>query len=148
LSTYETFVLSAAPGDANADIFWTFDWDAIELDASVMPALGPSGTLSYYDPRCTRGGATGGHDADDRIIYDKSTVPLLRRRTAAAPARRSSWPRCPSRWAGGASINEIRIVNGGTGGLAIDGTSGDDSLDGTRGADTMHGFAGERLAQR
>jgi Ca2+-binding RTX toxin-like protein len=143
LSNYETFVLSAAPGDANADVFWNFDWDAIELDASVMPALGPSGTLSYYDPRMySAAGATGGHDADDRIVYDTASGRLYYDADGNGAGAAQLLASLSSPYGGGASINEIRIVNGSAGGLSIDGTSGDDSLDGTTGADTMNGFAG------
>jgi Ca2+-binding RTX toxin-like protein len=144
LSTYETFVLSAAPGDANADYFWLFDWDAIELDASVMPALGPSGTLSYYDPRMySAAGATGGHDADDRIVYDTASGRLYYDADGNGAGAAQLLATLPNVYgSGGASINEIRIVNGTAGGLAIDGTNGDDTLDGTAAADTMHGFAG------
>src|SRR5205814_1136411 len=69
----DTFSFSTAPGAANADTIHGFQggWDHIQLDAAVMPALGPAGSFSWADARFyAANGATGGHDADDRVIYD------------------------------------------------------------------------------
>ena len=53
------------------------DTGGIQLDATVMAALGASGRFSSADPRFYQAtGATSGHDADDRIIVD---LPEVRR---------------------------------------------------------------------
>src|SRR5207248_4960823 len=65
-----------APGAANADAITDFasGTDKIHLDALVMNALGTGGTFASGDVRFyAAAGATGGHDADDRIVYDTST---------------------------------------------------------------------------
>ena len=70
------FVFSAVPGDANADLITDFTgMDRIHLDATVMMALGAGGQMSSMDARFyAAAGATGGHDADDRVVYDTARI--------------------------------------------------------------------------
>src|SRR5437868_15037818 len=63
-------------GAANADLLSDFDagWDNIQLDAAAFTAIGATGRFSAGDGRFySAPGATSGHDADDRLIYDSST---------------------------------------------------------------------------
>src|SRR5205823_11462577 len=48
--------------------------DKIELDGNVHADIGASGNFATDDPRFfSAAGATSGHDATDRVIYDTST---------------------------------------------------------------------------
>src|SRR5256885_17002132 len=76
----DSFVFSSTPTSANADVIFQFEsgTDKIRLDATVMPALGASGQFAANDVRFYAAtGATGGHDADDRVVYDSSTGKLI-----------------------------------------------------------------------
>jgi Ca2+-binding RTX toxin-like protein len=140
-----TFVFSSAPGAANADTLVHFDSgrDTIQLDASVMSALGTSGRLSTSDPRFYAApGASSGHDVDDRIIYDTSSGRLWYDRDGSvgeAPQLIATLQGAPS-----LAATDIVVANGsgGTGGSVINGTEGDDSLVGTAGNDTINAFGG------
>src|SRR6185436_20392972 len=74
-SGQDTFVFREV-GAANADTLNDFgtNWDRIELDGSALTALGAEGQFASGDARFyAAAGATGGHDADDRIIFNTST---------------------------------------------------------------------------
>src|SRR3954468_18297735 len=63
-------------GAANADILSDFDagWDNIQPAPAAFTATGATGRFAAGDTRFySAAGATAGHDADDRIIYDSST---------------------------------------------------------------------------
>ena len=139
----DIFVFSATPGAANADQVWDFasGADTIRLDGNVMPAVGPSGTFAGGDARFwAAAGANGGHDADDRIVYNSSTGQL--------------WYDADGSGAGAAQLiatlqgapalaaTDIQVVNGSAAGATINGTAGNDSLVGTAGNDTINGFGG------
>ena len=67
-------------GAANADTITSFDtnWDKIQLDAAAFANLGSAGRFASGDVRFFAApGAIGGHDADDRIVYNTSTGQLL-----------------------------------------------------------------------
>src|SRR5439155_10072951 len=69
----DSFNFSVAPGAADADLITDFasGTDKIHLDARVMGALGTGGGLAMGDVRFYAApGATAGHDADDRVVYD------------------------------------------------------------------------------
>src|SRR5207237_1260016 len=69
----DSFNFTVAPGAANADAITDFasGTDKIHLDALVMNALGTGGTFASGDVRFyAASGASGGHDADDRVVYD------------------------------------------------------------------------------
>src|SRR5438132_10251122 len=66
-------------GAANADVLNDFagDWDNIQLDAAAFTQIGGTGRFASNDVRFyAAAGATGGHDADDRIIYNTTTGQL------------------------------------------------------------------------
>src|SRR3954463_16136608 len=66
-------------GVANADQLTDFDagWDNIQLDAAAFTQIGAVGRMAAGDIRFFSGaGATGGHDADDRIVYNSTTGQL------------------------------------------------------------------------
>src|SRR5438128_1036580 len=63
-------------GAANADTLPDFDagWDNIQLDAAAFTEIGATGRMASGDARFySAPGATAGHDADDRIVYNSST---------------------------------------------------------------------------
>jgi len=67
-------------GAANADTLNNFDgnnWDSLRFDNAAFTGLGADGRFTAGDARFFAGaGATGGHDADDRIVYNTSTGQL------------------------------------------------------------------------
>jgi Ca2+-binding RTX toxin-like protein len=75
----DSFVFDFAPGAANADTITDFASavDRILLDDAVMAALGVTGNFASGDDRFFAGsGATGGADAEDRVVYDTTTGQL------------------------------------------------------------------------
>ena len=72
----DRFTFDSALGSSNVDRIKLFehDIDRIELDNAVFTALSGTSLLSaaFY----AKAGATKAHDADDRIVYDKSTGKL------------------------------------------------------------------------
>jgi hypothetical protein len=49
----------------------------LQLDHNAMAALGATGTFAAGDARFFAGaGAAGGHDADDRVVFNSSTGQL------------------------------------------------------------------------
>src|SRR4051812_49287666 len=67
-------------GAANADTIGSFDagWDRIQLDVAAFANIGASGRFTSGDARFyAAAGATGGHDADDRLVYNTSTGQLF-----------------------------------------------------------------------
>ena len=66
-------------GPGNADTVANFDtnWDAMRFDSSAFTALGGPGHFAAGDARFyAAAGASGGHDADDRIVFNTSTGQL------------------------------------------------------------------------
>jgi Ca2+-binding RTX toxin-like protein len=66
-------------GTANADRVsdWTSGSDKVALDDSAFTAIGALGNFAAGDGRFwAAAGATGGHDANDRVIYNTSTGSL------------------------------------------------------------------------
>ena len=52
-------------------------WDALRFDSSAFTALGGAGHFAAGDGRFyAAAGAAGGHDADDRLVYNTSTGQL------------------------------------------------------------------------
>src|SRR5438132_747888 len=67
-------------GAANADSVGSFatSWDRVQLDVAAFANIGASGRFVAGDVRFySAPGATGGHDADDRIVYNTSTGQLF-----------------------------------------------------------------------
>ena len=139
----DTFLFTVAPGEANADLITDFtrDADKIVLDGIVHLNSGPSGNFVANDARFyAAAGATGGHDADDRVIYDTSTGNLYwdGDGSGAGVAQRIATVQTTFSTI---SATDIAIINGSFPG-SINGTNGDDSLVGTSGDDNMNGFGG------
>jgi len=75
----DSFVFREAPGPGNADTMDDFasGSDTIALDNAAMTALGADGDFVSGDARFrAAAGATGGADANDRVIYNTSTGQL------------------------------------------------------------------------
>jgi Ca2+-binding RTX toxin-like protein len=74
----DTFVFRET-GSANADSIrdWSSGSDKVALDDSAMSALGATGNFVAGDGRFwAAAGATAGHDANDRVVYNTSTGSL------------------------------------------------------------------------
>ena len=137
----DEFVFAAAPGGSGWIGDFTSGMDAIVLDATFMPALGPSGDFSAGDARFyAAAGATDGHDADDRVIYNTTTGELFYDRDGNGSGAGQFITNVGS----GATLvaSDIAVENGTSEGQLINGTSGDDSIDGGPGDDTINGLAG------
>jgi Ca2+-binding RTX toxin-like protein len=75
----DTFVFASAPGSGNVDQVTDFvsGTDDVALDNAVFTRVGVEGSFSAGDPRYWAApGATSGHDADDRVIYNTSSGAL------------------------------------------------------------------------
>jgi Ca2+-binding RTX toxin-like protein len=163
------FVFDQTPGAANADLIVDFHsaTDTLDLDVHAMAALGPSGRFTTADARFhAAAGATGGHDADDRVVYDTSTGNLYYDADgngAGSGQLIATLQGAPALTAtdilafGGAGAPGVHVVgtegndtlNGTNGNDTIDGLGGDDVLSGGFGTDVLHGGAGnDRLKDR
>jgi len=135
------FVFSAAPGAANADLITDFGpQDTIRLDARVMTNLGASGRFAAGDGRFfAAAGATGGHDTDDRVIYNTSTGQLF----YDADGSGAGSAQLIATLQGAPTLVATSItVDNAPGGQTITGTAGNDTLFGTAGNDSISGLAG------
>src|SRR5205823_2999747 len=114
----------------------------IQLDASVMGALGPSGTFSPNDSRFyAAAGASSGHDSDDRVVYDTSSGNLWY--DADGSGSGAAQLIATLQGAPALAATDIAVINGTTPTpTPINGTAGNDSLVGTAGNDTINGFDG------
>ncbi|HEX7053982.1 MAG TPA: hypothetical protein VF211_08640 [Burkholderiales bacterium] len=132
-------------GAANADTVVSFasNWDDIRLDVAAFDALGANGRFASGDMRFfAAAGASAGHDADDRIVYDTASGRLW----YDADGSGSGAAQLVGTMQGAPLVRASDIWVFGTpapsGGGAIDGTPGDDMLTGTPDDDTINGFAG------
>jgi len=135
------FVFSAAPGAANADLITDFGpQDTIRLDARVMTNLGASGRFAAGDGRFfAAAGATGGHDTDDRVIYNTSTGQLF----YDADGSGAGSAQLIATLQGAPTLVATSItVDNAPGGQTITGTAGNDSITGTPNNDSIDGLAG------
>ena len=137
------FLFGANPHPANAVLLTDFasGVDKLRLEASAMPDLGVGGNFATGDVRFyAAAGATGGHDADDRIIYNTSTGALF----YDADGNGSGAAQLIATLQGAAALSATDIqVDGGDGpGQVFTGTSGNDSLVGNDGDDTLNGLGG------
>src|SRR5205823_11046111 len=132
-------------GAANADTIGSFDvsWDRIQLDAAAFANIGAAGRFSAGDVRFySAPGATGGHDADDRIIYDTSSGQLWYDADGNGPGAAQLIATLPA----GATVvaSDINVFGTATPPPptpgTINGTAGNDSLVGTSGNDTINGL--------
>ena len=127
----------------SGDRIWDFSsgTDRIRLDAREMSQLGMSGTLAAGDPRFySAGGATAGHDADDRIIFDPLSGRLYFDRDGSGAEESQILGTLYRDGAPAAlSATDITIDNGAE---ARSGTAGNDSLVGGSGNDAISGLGG------
>src|SRR4051794_21212564 len=134
-------------GVANADTIGSFDagWDRIQLDVAAFANLGANGRFASGDARFyAAAGATGGHDSDDRIIYNTSTGQLFYDADGNGPGA----AQLIGTFQGAPNITATDINVFGTPTPAptpgvITGTEGNDTLDGTSGPDTINGLGGD-----
>jgi len=142
----DSFIIKNAFDDAGAEVIADFASvvDLIRLDANSMPELGASGTFSADDARFhAAAGASSGHDADDRVVYDTASGRLYFDPDGSG----AEAPFLIARLDGGAGAATLAAtdiaVDNGTDPQVIDGTSGDDFLVGGVGDDTINGFGGD-----
>ena len=145
----DTFVFSATPGAANADLVTGFasGIDKVELDGNFHPNIGPSGNFAADDERFFAGtGATSGHDATDRVVYDTTSGNLW----YDADGSGSSAAQLVATLQGAPALaaTDIEVINGTAAGGATEGddtlvgTPVDDTIDGLGGNDSISGLAG------
>jgi Ca2+-binding RTX toxin-like protein len=136
-SGVDHFAFDQAPGAANADTIADFvsGTDQIRLDAAVMTGLGATGRFSAGDARFHAGAAA--HDADDRVIWDGTSLWYDADGTGA-----QAMQRIVSLGSVSFVATDIAVDNGSPGGTIL-GTEGDDTLDGTGGNDTISAFGGD-----
>jgi Ca2+-binding RTX toxin-like protein len=134
-------------GSANADnvVDLSTNWDDIQLDVAAFTQLGATGRFAAGDARFyAAAGATGGHDATDRIVYNTTTHQLF----YDADGSGAGAAQLIATLSNGANITATDIwafgTPGGAGGgsQAITGTSSADSLAGGPGNDTLSGLGG------
>ena len=116
--------------------------DKIRLDANTMTQLGASGNFNAGDVRFhAAAGATGGHDADDRVVYNTSTNQLF----YDADGSGASDAIVIATLQPGATLvaTDIAVDNGSGGSNTITGTEGDDLTWGTQANDTVNLLGGD-----
>jgi Ca2+-binding RTX toxin-like protein len=147
------FIFDATPGSANADTITDFSSasDKIHLDGRVMPEIGPSGNFSGGDVRFyAAAGATGGHDADDRVVYDTSSGNLYYDADGNGSGAAQLIATVQTFGAVATLAATDIVVDNGTPtptptptpGQSFSGTAGNDTIVGTSGNDTIYGNAG------
>ena len=129
-------------GSADADVFGDFSSgsDTIVLDSTVMSALGAAGSFSPADGRFwADAGASSGHDADDRIIYNTTTRQIF----YDADGNGAGAAQLIATLQSGATLvaTDIEVIKE-TSEEHIVGTDGDDRLVGTEGDDVLEGLGG------
>jgi serralysin len=75
----DSFVFATAPGVLTGGVVadFTSASDNISLDDAAFTAIGGLGNFAAGDARFFAGaGATAGHDADDRLVYNTTTGAL------------------------------------------------------------------------
>jgi Ca2+-binding RTX toxin-like protein len=73
------FVFDAAPGATNVERITDFASapDQLQFENAIFTAIGAAGTFAAGDGRFwAAAGATSGHDANDRVVYNTSTGSL------------------------------------------------------------------------
>ena len=134
----DVFRFSVAAGEANADRLVDFEsgTDKVELNASAHAGIGAGGAFAADDARFwAAAGATSGHDADDRVIYNLSTGDLYYDADGSgsgAALRIATLQNAPTLVAADILVS----------GTAIEGTAGDDSITGTSAPDMIDGRGG------
>jgi Ca2+-binding RTX toxin-like protein len=149
-TSVNTFVFNAPPTASNADLIHSFGTgvDTLQFDASVFTALGPAGRFAVGDERFySAAGATQGHDATDRLVYNASNGDLwydADGNGSVASVLVASLPQESGEGPEFIVVASDIVVSGegNPGGSTINGTSGNDTLTGTSGNDTINGLGG------
>jgi Ca2+-binding RTX toxin-like protein len=152
-SGQDHFVFAEA-GSANADTLSDFatGWDDIRLDLAGFSALGAAGRFASNDVRFFSGaGATSGHDADDRIIFNTTTHQLFYDADGSgsgaaqliATLSNNGNVVASDLWVFGTPPSSGNTITGTAGDDSLAGTSGDDTIDGLGGDDTINGAGGQ-----
>jgi Ca2+-binding RTX toxin-like protein len=137
------FDWTIAFGAGNADTVTDFasGVDQMHFDAASLEGLGTTGQFSSSDTRFfAAAGATSGHDADDRIIFNTATREIY----FDADGSGSGGSHLVATLQAGATLaaTDVWVDNGTDPAAAINGTPGDDTLIGGSGNDTINGFGG------
>jgi Ca2+-binding RTX toxin-like protein len=149
----DSFVFNVALGGSNNDEIGDFEvgLDKIHLDAGVMTALGTGGNFTANDPRFyAAAGASAGHDADDRVVYNTSTGQLWYDAdgSGAGTALPIAVVLSGDTGSGGGSpaaltASDLFVDHGSVAPPpGINGTAGNDDMSGTSGNDLMNGLGG------
>jgi len=135
----DRFAYSSSGFFADADLITDFQsgTDKLLIDNRFLPGLAP-GAFAPGDGRFfAASGAFGGHDADDRIIYDTLSGDVFYDADGSGPDASARLFTLSN----AAPLAATDIVITGQGG-PVQGTAGNDSLTGTAGNDSMVGLAG------
>ena len=136
---------TVAPSAENVDLVFNFTSgkDKFVLDSTAFANAGPVGNFAPGDARFfAAAGATAGHDADDRVIYNTTTKQLFYDANGNGPG---SAQLIASELQNTSTLaaTDFVVDNGSApGGQTITGTAGDDRLTGTEGDDSIAGLAG------
>jgi Ca2+-binding RTX toxin-like protein len=147
--------LTGSSFDTISDFASGVDRIHLDVDDAFLSGVGPSGTLASNDPRFhAAAGATGGHDADDRLVYDTASGRLYFD-TDGSGANAAEVILVLNSGAGAATLaaTDITVIDGAPppppppppSGALINGTAGNDTLTGTSGNDTINGLGGNDL---
>ena len=148
--SFDTFIFAEAPGTANADLLVNFDSssfaDILRFDGSVYTRIGAADFASTDTRFYAAPGASAGHDANDRIVYNTSTGDLY----YDADGSGTGAAQLVATLQGAPALDaaQIDVFNGQpdtANGTVINGTEGDDTLTGDAGDDTLLGHGGNDL---
>ena len=149
---HDNFRFQEAPGSANADRItdFTSGIDTIWLDGHIHRGIGGHGPFAFEDERFySAPGASSGHDATDRVVYDTSTGNLW----FDSDGNGSGSAQLIATLGPGVALSaldimvegEIRpfVFQGGPENSEVHGTELGDTLNGGSGNDTLRGFGGD-----
>src|SRR5207244_12856211 len=139
----DDYHFNPAATDANADVITDFASGSDELvfDTTLFPAMGSIGNLFANDERFyAAAGATSGHDASDRVIYNTTTGQLF----YDADGNGSGAAQLLATLQGAPAFapTDILVTTNGVAGVHLTGTVGPDRLEGGTGNETIEGLAG------
>ena len=147
----DRFLFTTPGGSGNVDFVSSFisGEDELRFEGAVFTALGADGRFSAGDERFyAAAGATSGHDASDRLIYDTSNYVLYY--DADGSGAGAAQQIATFSWGTYVQATDIHVgfdtgssgIRGTNGNDTINGTSGDDVIDGLAGNDFLFGLAG------
>jgi Ca2+-binding RTX toxin-like protein len=143
----DTVLFAEAPSSASRDTIVGFQAgiDELAFNNETHANLGAAGDFAAGDARFyAAAGATGGHDATDRVVYDTASGNVWYDADGLGGA--AAQLVATLQGAPALSASDITVVGsggpGGGSGLHLVGTGGRDRLTGTSGEDTLEGAAG------